>query len=138
MDCSYSSIILSLFVYSRIASRSISNSEIVVNLIDDLMLLFYFFISSNSFFKLFTSIFVDRFYPDGLNLYFVIMFNPGVFAFDGYYSSIFCSLTFSFYNVLIFVLSFIFSDERKLFFSTWKIQLRFSIRFYCWRTYFSW
>ena len=43
---------------------------------------------------------------------------PGVFGLKGYSSRSFCSLTFSFSRVLILVLSFIFSDERKLFFST--------------------
>lgn len=99
------------------ASLSHSNSDMVVNLIDDLMLLFSFLVSSSYFFMLFKSIFVDKFSPPGLNLSFVKPLNPGVFDFVGYYSSIFCILTFSFYKVVIFVFSFIFYDERKLFFS---------------------
>lgn len=136
--CSYYNIALNLFVYSMIASLSHSSSEIVVNLIDDLMLLFYFFISSSYFLKLWTRIFVVKSPPAGLNLYFVILTSPGVLTLVGYYSSIFCSLTFSFSKVVILVFSFIFSDDKKLFFSTFQTQIRFSIRFYCCLTSFYW
>ena len=110
--------VLSLLVYSRMASRSHSSSEMVVNLIDDLMLLFYFLRSSSYFLRLLTIILADRFSFEGLNRSLVRLTRPGVLGLRGYSSRSFCSLAFSFSRVLILVLSFIFSDERKLFFST--------------------
>lgn len=114
--------ILNLWVSSKIASLSHSSYEIVVNFIEDLILLFSFLMSSSYFFKLFSNILVDKLSPAGLNLSLVRPLNPGVFALDGYYSSIFWSLTVYFYKVVILVLSFIFYDDKKLFFSFFKIK----------------
>ncbi len=83
--CSSYNKALILFVYYNIASLSHYSYEIVVNLMEDLMLLFSFLISSSYFFKLFSRIFVDRFYPEGLNLSLVWLLNPGVLALMGYY-----------------------------------------------------
>jgi hypothetical protein len=97
----------------------------VVNLIDDFMLLFYFLRSYNSFFRLLTIIFAERFSFDGLNLSLVMLVMPGVLGLKDSYSSAFCNFPFSFSRVLIFVLSFIFYEERKLFFSSNKINRTF-------------
>ncbi len=93
-----------------------------MNFIDAFILAFYFLSSYIYFLKFLINILVDKL-SLGLNLYlFWPGTKPGVFGFIGYYSNIFCNLRFYFYKVDTLVFSFIFSEDKKLFFSINKIR----------------
>jgi hypothetical protein len=69
LDCYSSNIVRSLLDYYIMESLYHYSSEIVVNLIEDLIFTFYFFSYYIYFFKFLINIFVDRF-SEGRNLSF--------------------------------------------------------------------
>jgi len=89
---SSSSISLNLMVSSRMLSLSTSSSEMVVNLMDVLILLFYF-LTSSSYFCMFLRTILSEL--DSLDLTLISLLEI-IFSFWGSSSSIFCRRTISF------------------------------------------
>lgn len=119
--CSSSSIYRNLIVYSMMLSLSTSSSEMVVNLIEVFILLFYFFKSSSSFCKFLKAILRE---VDSVVRTLISLLDPSLF-FWGSSSTIFCNRTISFSRFIFLVFSLRFSLERLLIWS-WSDTIYFS------------